>query len=60
MISKVFTDENGQSIEEIVWVNGNKLYMLTFGPDVVLSSAAVPKLKASSEVSAFSLAQELR
>ena len=58
-IAKVFTDEDDQSIEEIVWVSGNKFYMLTFGPDVVASRTGA-KLKVAAHVSALSLAQELR
>lgn len=55
-ISKVFIDDDGRSIEEIVWVSGQKFHMLTFGPDLVSGS----KLKAAAHISAFSLAQELR
>jgi hypothetical protein len=55
-ISKVFVDENGQFIEEVVWVSGNKFYMLTYGPQLISGT----KNKAASHVSAHSLAQELR
>ncbi|MGH8808160.1 MAG: hypothetical protein ACREX0_09815 [Noviherbaspirillum sp.] len=55
-ISKVFTDDDGQSIEEVVWVSGNKFYMFTFGPDIVPGS----KVKAAAHISAHTLAQELR
>lgn len=58
-ISKVFTDNEGQMIEQIVWVNGTKFYMLTFGPDLVASNANT-KLKANPHVSAASIANELR
>ena len=58
-ISKVFTDADGQSVEEIVWVNGSKLYMLIFGPDVVVGGGGT-KVKVAPHVTALSLAQELR
>lgn len=54
-ISKIFTDDNGQTVEEIVWVEGGRFYMLTFGPDLASGS----RLKASAHISAHSLAHEL-
>lgn len=54
-ISNVFTDDEGQSIEEILWVHGNKLFKLTFGPEVVPST----KAKIAQHINASSLAQEL-
>lgn len=54
-ISRVFTDDDGQMIEEVVWVDGGKFYMLTLGPDV----APGTKAKAAVHVTAHSLAQEL-
>lgn len=57
-ISKVFTDDNGQRVEEVLWVSGSKLYMLTFAPD--MQAGRYGKAKANSSISAFSLASELR
>ncbi|RZI43714.1 hypothetical protein EGT07_08065 [Herbaspirillum sp. HC18] len=54
-ISKIFTDEDGQTIEEVVWVEGNKFFMLTFRPDLIAGT----KTKASY-LTAHSLAQELQ
>jgi hypothetical protein len=54
-ISRVFTDEDGQTIEEIVWVEGSKFYMLTFGPDLIPGT----KAKAAAHITAHSLAHEL-
>jgi hypothetical protein len=55
-ISKIFVGDNGQTIEEIVWVTGHKFHMLTFSPDL----APGTQLKAASHVSALSLATQLR
>jgi hypothetical protein len=41
---------------EMVWVNGSKFYVLTFGPDLLPST----RNKVANHVSAYSLAQELR
>jgi hypothetical protein len=49
-ISKIFTDDDGQTIEEIVWVDGNKFYMLAFSPDVVAGNAAGTKSKIAPHV----------
>lgn len=54
-ISRVFTDDDGQTIEEVVWVDGGKFYMLTFGPDIMPGTNA----KAAAHVTAHTLAQEL-
>lgn len=54
-ISRVFSDNEGKTVEEIVWVEGGKFYMLTFGPDVIPNTRA----KAAAHVSALTLAQEL-
>lgn len=54
-ISKVFVDESGQTVEEIVWVEDGKFYMLTFGPDL----APGTKAKAAAHVTAHLLAQQL-
>lgn len=54
-ISRVFTDDDGQSIEEVVWVEGGKFYMLTFGPNLTPGT----KAKAAAHITAYSLAQEL-
>lgn len=55
-ISKVFADDDGQTIEKVVWVKKNKLYMLTYGPDLIPDT----KTKATAHISAHSLAQELQ
>jgi len=54
-ISRIFSDEDGQTVEEVVWVDGNKLFMLTFGPEFVTEA----KIK-RSHLTAHSLAQELQ
>lgn len=54
-ISRVFIDDDGQTIEEVVWVEGGKFYMLTFGPDLKPGT----KAKAAAHITAHSLAQEL-
>ena len=55
-ISRVFVDDAGRSLEEIVWVRGKKFHMLTYSPEMVTGT----QLKAASEVSAASLARALR
>lgn len=57
-ISKVISDGDGQTLEEILWVNGPMLYMLTFAPDT--TTGRFGKTKSNSRVSAISLAQEVR
>ncbi len=57
-ISAVFTDDSGQRIEEVLWVDGGKLNKVTFAPD--MQNARYGLTKANSRVSAFSLASELR
>lgn len=57
-ISVVFVDDGGQTVEEILWVNGSKLYTLTFAPE--MSQGRFGKVKENARVSAPSLAQELR
>lgn len=57
-ISKVFVDHHGQRVEEVLWVDRGKLYMLTFAPD--LQVGRYGKQKANTSVSAFSLASEVR
>lgn len=54
-ISKIFTDDDGQTIEEVVWVESGKFYMLTFGPNHAIGN----KSKVAAHVSAHLLAQEL-
>jgi hypothetical protein len=54
-ISRVFTDDEGRTIEEVVWVEGSKFFMLTFGPDLIPGT----KAKAAAHITAHSLAQEL-
>lgn len=57
-IAKIFTDDDGRVVEEILWVSGSKLYTLTYGPDMV--NGRTGKAKTNVHVSAISLAQELR
>lgn len=54
-ISKVFIGDDAQTIEEVVWVEGNKFYMLTFGPDLIPGT----KTKAAPHITANFLAHEL-
>jgi hypothetical protein len=55
-ISKIILDDKGRAIEEILWVNENRLSILTFGPDVAKDG----KTKLSSHIGAHSISQELR
>jgi hypothetical protein len=57
-ISVVFTDGEGRSVEEVMWVDLGKLYTLTYGPDVRPGPRG--KEKRDPHVSAAGLAQELR
>lgn len=58
-ISKVFMNELGDSVEEVIWMNANVYSRLTFGPDVV-SNASGAKTKATRGLSGLSLAQEMQ
>jgi hypothetical protein len=57
-ISMVFTDDQGQRIEEVLWVEGRKLYKVTYAP--TLQSGRYGMMKANTAISAFALATELR
>lgn len=55
-ISKIFLGDGGAVVEQIVWVSGTKLYMLTYLPMLLPAN----NTKAEAGVSAFSLAQAVR
>jgi hypothetical protein len=57
-ISMVFTDDQGRRIEEVLWVDGPKLYKVTYAPN--LQPGRYGMMKANTAVSAFALATELR
>lgn len=57
-ISVVLTDEQGQRVEEVLWVNGGKLYKVTYAPDQ--QTGRYGKMKMNSAISAVSLATELQ
>ena len=57
-ISIVFRDDQGQRVEEVLWVNGSKLYKVTYAPDQ--QTGRYGMMKTNSAVSALSLATELR
>jgi hypothetical protein len=57
-ISVVFTDDQGRRVEEVLWVNGPKLYTVTYAPN--LQPGRYGMMKANTAVSAFALATELR
>ncbi|HEX8612205.1 MAG TPA: hypothetical protein VF800_13030 [Telluria sp.] len=57
-IAKVFTDDHGKRIEEVVWVDGSKFYMLTYAPD--LQPGRFSAMKTNAGVSASALASEVR
>lgn len=57
-ISMVFTDDEGRRVEEVLWVNGPKLYTVTYAPN--LQTGRYGMMKANTSVSAFALATELR
>jgi hypothetical protein len=57
-ISMVFIDEQGRRIEEVLWVDGAKLYKVTYAPK--LQAGRYGMMKANTAVSAFALATELR
>lgn len=64
-ISKVFVNDNNQSIEEVVWVSGSKFFMLTFAPETpakredIQSTQAAKGAAASEKVSAVVLANQV-
>lgn len=57
-ISVVFTDDKGRRVEEVLWVNGPKLYTVTYAPN--LQPGRYGMMKANTAVSALTLATELR
>jgi len=57
-ISMVYTDERGTRLEEVLWVNGGKLFKVTYAPN--LNQGRYGMMKANPGVSALSLATELR
>lgn len=57
-ISMIFTDDQGRRVEEVLWVNGPKLYTVTYAP--TLQPGRYGMMKANTAVSAFALATELR
>jgi hypothetical protein len=57
-ISMVFTDDQGRRIEEVLWVEGRKLYVVTYAP--TLQSGRYGMMKANTAISAFALATELK
>lgn len=57
-ISIVFRDDQGRTVEEVLWVNGGKLYKVTYAPDQ--QTGRYGMMKTNSAVSALSLASELR
>ncbi|NIA00248.1 hypothetical protein [Massilia sp. CCM 8734] len=56
-ISIVLTDDQGQRLEEVLWVNGGTLYKVTYAPD---QHAGHDGKKINSAISAVSLAAELQ
>lgn len=57
-ISVVFTDDQGRRVEEVLWVNGPKLYTVTYAP--YLQPGRYGMMKANTAVTAFALATELQ
>ena len=57
-ISVVFTDNSGQRIEKILWVDDGKLNKVTFAPDMQNARYGMTKINVS--ISALSLAKELK
>ncbi len=57
-ISMVFTDDDGRRIEEVLWVNGRKLYTVTYAPPMLEGRYGV--MKADPALSAIALASDLR
>lgn len=55
-ISKVFRDTAGQTVEEVVWVNGPMLNILTYSPKVQEHR----ETNTSTHISAYSLVQQIR
>jgi hypothetical protein len=61
-VSRIITDGDSQQIEDITWVSGKMMYILTFGPDLTPEDGASSegiKSKAAPDISALSLALEL-
>jgi hypothetical protein len=54
----VFVDNQDRRIEEVLWVEGPKLYKVTYAPN--LQPGRYGMMKANTAVSAFGLATELR
>ena len=57
-ISMVMTDDHGRRVEEVLWVNGGKLYKVTYAPDQ--QTGRYGQMKVNSALSAVSLATELK
>lgn len=55
-ISKVFRDASGQTVEEVLWVNGHMLNILSYSPKVHENR----QTNASARISAYSLVQQIR
>lgn len=58
-VAKIVSSDDGQTIEEIVWMNGNTISMLKYSPDSMPDKQGL-KAKVANHVSGLSLAQELR
>ena len=57
--TKEFVDDEGNIVEEAVWVTDGRFCMLTFVPDTEPGASPANKRKRVASVSAISLAQEL-
>ncbi len=58
--TKTFVDDNGNIIEEVVWVSTGRFHMLTYSPDTQSSGIVNQRIKKDNSLSAISLAQALR
>lgn len=57
-ISMILTNDQGHRVEEVLWVDGGKLYTVTYAPDQ--QSGRYGMMKINNAVSALSLAAELQ
>ncbi len=58
--TKTFIDDNGNIVEEVVWVSEGKFHMLTYAPETQPSSTGNLRNKKLITTSALTLVQELR
>lgn len=58
--AKSFLDDDGDIVEEVVWVSDGRFHMLTFLPETMVTALKGQKEKRAPSTSAISIAQALR